>query len=118
MGKASRLKALKHSKKIRVRSDQEIAEIVLAYRNLYKSDPFLANMMLLCSELSEYFEIPMTDEKKLSAFIKENSDGLLLQFLRRFKAVDECAIPGLFDSPGDIESRSVPAGWAGGIGRA
>ena len=93
MGKASRLKKLKHPQRIRTRSDQEIAGIVIAYKNLYKRDPFLANMMLLCSELSEYFSIPMTDEKKWAAFIKENMDGLIKLYVKRFKSLNVCAIP-------------------------
>lgn len=128
MGKASRRKKLKHSKKIRERSDLEIAELVVAYKNLYPSDSFLANLMIVCSELSEYMPIPIKDPKKLAAFVEKNKDGLIRQFVKRFKSVDVCAIPGLFDSPDDTGSRSgalnedkmppVAAGPAGGMGRA
>lgn len=94
MGEASRRKALKHPKKIRTRSDEEIAAVMIAYRNLYQEDPFTANLMILMSELSEYIaEIQINDEKKLKAFIEKNSDGLLKQFLRRFKSVTEYALP-------------------------
>ena len=99
MGDAKR-RGLK-PKKIRVRSLEELQGTMIAYRNLYKADPFLANMMLLCSELSEYLpEIVMDDEKKLKVFIEKNLDGLLKQYLRRFKSVDECVIPPeSLDSP-------------------
>ena len=94
MGKTSRRKKMKDPKKIRTRSDAEIIETVVAYKNIYKTDPFLANMMLLCSELSEWIpEIQMNDEKKLEAFIKNNLDGLTFQFTRRFKSLTEYALP-------------------------
>lgn len=101
MGKSARRKQMKHPKKIRLRTEQEIAAVMIAYRNLFKGDPFLANMMLLCSELSEYIpEIQMNDEKKLKVFIEHNMDGLIFQFLRRFKTIDQCAIPlDPLDSP-------------------
>ncbi len=93
MGKDNGKRKLKHPKKIRTRSDAEIRETVVAYKNLFKVDPFLTNMMLLCSELSEYIPIPMNDEERMTTFIKENQDGLVFQFVRRFKSVDEYAIP-------------------------
>jgi hypothetical protein len=127
----NRRKKMKHPQKIRVRSDSEIAGTIMAYKNLYKQDPYLANLMLLCSELSEYIPVPMEDEKKLPAFIKENMDGLIFQFVRRFKAIDVYALPlESPDSPGNTGSGSgasnedkmfsppVAAGWAGGTGRA
>ena len=111
MGDANRRRDLK-PKKIRIRSDSEIAGTVIAYKNLYKRDPFLANMMLLCSELSEYIEIPTHDPEKLTVFVKENQDALVKQFVKRFKSIEERAIPvGFLDPP-------VAAGWAGGMGRA
>ena len=57
-------------KKIRVRPDEEIKATIIAYRNLYKIDPFLANLMLLCSELSEFTPIPIENEEKLAVFMR------------------------------------------------
>ena len=119
-------------KKIRVRSELEIAATVIAYKNLYRQDPYLANMMLLCSELSEYIPIPLNNEEELKKFIEANQKGLVKQFIRRFKSIDERAIPlESPNSPGDTASNSgtldenkisFPAGAfagpAGGMGRA
>lgn len=90
MGKGNRLKARKRPpQKIRIRSEQEIAEVVVAYKRIYATDPFLANLMLMCSELSEYIEIPpVTDGVGLMAFIKKNQAKLEAQFLQRFKSID------------------------------
>ena len=88
MGEASKRKALKR-KKIRTRSEQEIAEVVVAYKRIFATDPFLANYMLMCSELSEYIDIPsLTDEVGLKAFIKKNQKRLVAQFVQRFKSID------------------------------
>lgn len=89
MGKASRLKAARHPKKIRERSDEEIDAVVIAYKRIFATDPFLANFMLMCSELSEYIDIPpLTDEVGLKAFIKKNQKRLVAQFVQRFKSID------------------------------
>ena len=89
MGKAIRRKRLKNPPKIRERSDIEIAQVVIAYRGLFKHDPFAANLMLMLSELSEYMPIPsFTDEVKLRAFIKKNQVRLEAQFVQRFRSVD------------------------------
>lgn len=93
MGKGDRLRRIKHPQKIRVRSDEEIRETIAAYKNIYKDDPFLANLMLLCSELSEYVEIHLNDEEKLREFVKRNKDDLIKIYLRRFKWFDEYALP-------------------------
>ena len=94
MGKAARPKTLKKPQKIRERSDEEIKAVVIAYQKLYTISPFVANMMLLCSELSEYNQMPpLDDEKKMDDFIKENQEGLVVQFVRRFSSVDVYAIP-------------------------
>ncbi len=93
MGESGSLKRLKHPPKIRERSNTEIKETLTAYQNIYKMDPFLANMMLLHSELSEYIPIPLGDEEKVKTFIKENSDFLVKQYVKRFKSIDERAIP-------------------------
>ena len=90
MGKGNRLKARKRPlQKIRTRSEQEIAEVVVAYKRIYATDPFLANLMLMCSELSEYIDIPpLTDEVGLKAFIKRNQARLTAQFVQWFKSID------------------------------
>jgi hypothetical protein len=90
MGKGNRLKTRKRPlQKIRTRSDQEIAEVVVAYKRIYATNPFLANLMLMCSELSEYIEIPpLTDEVGLKTFIKKNEKRLTAQFVQRFKSID------------------------------
>jgi len=93
LGKASRGKQLRHPQKIRTRTDAEIRETIMAYKNLFKIDPFIANMMLVISELSEYIPIDLKDEKKLRMFIEQNMDGLTFQFLRRFRSITEYALP-------------------------
>lgn len=103
MGKASRRKAMKHPKRIRTRSDAEIQSIVIAYQRLFETDPYWANMMLLVSELSEFLPIPPFDKIiELKKWMEKNKDGLEFQFLRRFKAIDERAIPFL-DLPIEIK---------------
>jgi hypothetical protein len=87
MGKKSSKKAV-NPRKIRTRSDDEIRSVVLAYNNLFKTDPFLANFMLMCSDLSEYIDIPpITDMVGLEAFIKKNQKRLEAQYVQRFKHV-------------------------------
>jgi hypothetical protein len=89
MGKGRRLKALRHPQRIRTRTDEEVESVMIAYKNLFKSDPFTANLMLLCSELSEYEPVPMEDEDESRAFIKANHKRLVNLFLRRFGSIDE-----------------------------
>jgi hypothetical protein len=94
MSKGNRLKRMKHSPKIRVRSTEEILAVMGAYRNIYKDDPHKANLMLLLSEISEYTPVPTPDnDDEFAEFLKKNGAALTKMFVKRFKSIDEYAIP-------------------------
>ncbi len=84
---------MRHPRKIRQRSDAEIGQVLIAYKNIYRDNPFLANMMLLVNEISEFVPIDFNDMEKVKVFIENNQHRLTELFVRRFKSVDEYAIP-------------------------
>lgn len=99
MGDAKRRKLLRPAK-VRIRTDEEVLELLGFYRRKFPTDSFAANFWLLLSELSEYStEIDMTDPVKLAEFVNKNQDDLAEAFKKRFKNPGMCVIPGLFDDP-------------------
>jgi len=116
LGKGSRLKKLKHPKKFRERSTEEILAVMGAYRNIYKDDPHKANLMLFLSEISEYSPVPTPyNDEEFSEFIKINQDVLTKMFVKRFKSIDEYAIPrDPFESL-VLAPRTIHNDWMEGI---
>jgi hypothetical protein len=91
MGEATRRKKLK-PKKIRVLSEAELLGTAMAYIKLYKTDAYLANLMLISTELSP---IPLNSPEDIEAYVKQNRDFLQTQFIKRFRSIDEDSLESI-----------------------